>query len=501
MYSERFKKVTSGSVLARNTLINLLGQVASLPVALVTFPRIIASMGTERFGILNFTSIFIGYFSFFDFGLGRALTTLVAEKIGAARDQDVPGLVWTASILVALLGVLGAAVVALLAPFIAYRALTLPEDLQGETVRAFYALAIAIPSVVLTSVLTGILAALQRFDVITTVRIPLTLFGYVSPLLVLPFTHDLSIVVAVLVAGRTLACVVYAVYTLRLLPALMGGVVVHRSLLKPLVLRGGWMTVSNVVGPLMAYLDRFLIGIVVSVASVAYYTVPYDLAMKVLLVPLALVGVLFPAFTTTFAQDRGRTSRIYERSLSYSVLALFPIVLVMVAFARESLTLWLGEPFAAHSFLVLQLLAFGVLLYSLAQPPFALIQGLGRPDLTAKLHLLELPVYLLALWWAMRRWGIVGAALVWTLRVAVDLVALCGIAQRLLPTISLIHRRAVHGVTASLAIMAIYLFTLSPSIKVPSVAVVLVLFGTIGWFSALGHEERALLGRWLKRAR
>ena len=91
--SGRLKRITSGSVLARNALINLLGQVAPLPVAILTFPLIIEGMGTDRFGILSLAWVVIGYFSLLDFGLGRALTTLVAEKIGTGREQDIPRLI------------------------------------------------------------------------------------------------------------------------------------------------------------------------------------------------------------------------------------------------------------------------------------------------------------------------------------------------------------------------------------------------------------------------
>ena len=151
----RIQKITSGSVLSRNFLINLLGQVAPLPAAIVTFPRIIEGIGTDRFGILSLVWVVIGYFSLFDFGLSRALTKLVAEKIGTDRDQDIPTLVWTASILILILGVIGAAIIGLLTPAIVYRALDIPAGLRVETVHAFYWLALAIPSVIVTSGLTG----------------------------------------------------------------------------------------------------------------------------------------------------------------------------------------------------------------------------------------------------------------------------------------------------------------------------------------------------------
>ena len=80
----------------------------------------------------------------------------------------------------------------------------------------------------------------------------------------------------------------------------------------------------------------------------------------------------------------------------------------------------------------MQWLTVGVLLNGLAQIPFALVQGRGRPDLTAKLHLAEAPFYLLAVWWLIQHFGIEGAAIAWTLRVAVDTAVLFAMSRRML---------------------------------------------------------------------
>ena len=76
----------------------------------------------------------------------------------------------------------------------------------------------------------------------------------------------------------------------------------------------------------------------------------------------------------------------------------------------------MGDEFASHSFRVLQWLAAGVLVNSMAQVPFTFVQGAGRPDWVAKLHLLELPFYVLGLWWMLDVKGIDGAAIAWTVR-------------------------------------------------------------------------------------
>ena len=121
---------------------------------------------------------------------------------------------------------------------------------------------------------------------------------------------------------------------------------------------------------------------------------------------------------------------LFLRSLKFQIAILFPIILTIIVFAREGMTVWLGETFAHKSTLVLQILAIGVFVNSLSNVPFALLQALGRPDLTAKFHLLELPVYGVMAFVLVRELGITGAALAWTLRVTLDGILLFGAALR-----------------------------------------------------------------------
>lgn len=62
----------------------------------------------------------------------------------------------------------------------------------------------------------------------------------------------------------------------------------------------------------------------------------------------------------------------------------------------------------------------GIFLNSAARVPFTLLQAHGRADLTAKLHLIELPIFAALLVAGVHAFGITGAALAWTLRVALD---------------------------------------------------------------------------------
>lgn len=491
--SDKQVNLTGGRRLARNVLWNLLGTGAPLLVAIFAIPMLINGLGTARFGVLTLAWMVVGYFSLFDLGLGRALTKLVAEKLGKRQSDETPALIWTAMSLMAVLGVVGAIVVAALSPWLVGGVLKIPPELQSETLTAFYLLAASIPIVISATGLRGILEAYQRFGLVNAVRVTLGIFTFLGPVFVLPFSNSLVPVVAVLVIARLVSWCAYVVLCLYVEPALRHSVSMHRAFVKPLLNFGGWMTVTNIVGPLMVYMDRFLIGAVVSMTAVAYYATPYEVVTKLWIIPGALMGVIFPAFAATLVQDATRANRLFDRAVNYIFLSLFPLVLTIVTFAHEGLTLWLGSEFASNSSLVLQLLAVGVFINSLAHVPLGLIQGAGRPDLTAKLHLIELPFYLLILWWLLDTNGIIGAAIAWVLRVAVDTLLLFVIAHRLVSVASPFTRRPV--IMAGMAFFILTLGALIPGSAMKGVFLLLVLliFATTAWFVILGTDEKNLV--------
>ena len=485
--------LTSGRALARNTVWNLIGQGAPLLVALFAIPLLIKGLGTARFGVLTLAWAVVGYFSLFDLGLGRAVTKLVAEKLGADQVEDIPRLIWTALALMGVLGIIGALVAPSISPWLVHDILKIPQELQDETLSAFYLLALSIPVVIIATGLRGVLEAHQRFDLANMVRIPLGMFTFMGPLIVLPFSNSLFPVVAVLVAGRILTCGVFLVICLHLVPALRHNIRPQRSMIQPLISFGSWMTVTNIVGPLMVYLDRFLIGALISITAVAYYVTPYEVVTKLWLISGALVGVLFPAFSTTLAQDRARTARLFGRGVDYIFLALFPLLLIIVTLAHEGMTLWLGVEFADNSAFVLQWLAVGVFINSIAQIPFALVQGAGRPDLTAKMHLIELPFYLLTLWWLLGVFGIKGAAVAWVVRVGIDTLILFVMVRCLLPNTKALMWNSLLRIIIAVCIFIMAGYITGLFLKGMFLIGVLTVFIVVAWLWLLGPEERELV--------
>jgi len=416
-----------GELLARNTLLNFIGQVVPLIVGVMSIPFIVRGLGTERFGLLSLAWVVLGYFAIFDLGLGRATTKFVAEALGKDEEEQVSSLVWSAVTVQAILGVVGTLVLAGMTPLLAGRILNIPPELENEAKVTFYVLALSVPVVLVSSSFRGVLEAAQRFDLVNAVKIPTGALTFILPLVGLLLGFHLPGIVMLILVARFGALSAFMMMDLRFFPQLRrysGSL----SLFPRLFAFGGWVTVTSIVSPVLVYLDRFLIGSLLSISAVAYYSAPYEAVTRLRIIPTSLTMTLFPAFSALEGvnKDRQKLGILFARSVKYVLLTLGPVVLAVMLFAKEALQIWLGAEFAAKSTSVLQILALGVLINSLARTPFALLQGAGRPDIPAKFHLLELPFYIGTAWLFVSNWGIAGAAAAWTLRVTLDAFLLFG---------------------------------------------------------------------------
>ncbi len=487
------KGLTKGSLLAGNTFWNLVGTAFPLLVAIFCIPLLKRSLGTDRLGVISLAWVVIGYFGFFDLGLSRALTKLVAEKLGQARHDEIPPLIWTSLALMSAMGLIGTALALLLAPWMVERLLKVPHEIFGETLSAFYWIGCSIPMVVATAGLRGVLEALQKFRLATAIRVPMGVFSYLGPVLVLPFSHSLVAVMMVLVAGRLLGALAHLWACFYVMPDLRHSIGFHRAYARPLLSFGGWMTITNLVGPLMVTFDRIVVGALISVAAVAYYSIPYEVVTKLWIIPMALVGVLFPAFSATAESDRSRLVFLYDCGLKYLFLVLFPVTLFLIALAPDALRFWLGGDFALNSAPVARALAIGVFLNGLAQVPFSHLQGSGRPDITARIHLMELPLYAGMLFVLAQRMGIRGVALAWLIRVVADSVLMFWFSWRELREDRFVVTRLPY---LSLAAVAAFVIATVPNSFGPRIAVaagICAVAMPLCWFRLLSARERSPL--------
>jgi O-antigen/teichoic acid export membrane protein len=260
-------------------------------------------------------------------------------------------------------------------------------------------------------------------------------------------------------------------------------------MLVPLLTFGGWVTATNVTNAFMVAADRFVVGAVASLTAVAYFATPYEVVSKLWLVSIALAGVFFPAFALSLAARPERTATIFSGAIRIGFIALFPITLVVVTFAHEILDLWLNPEFADNAERVLQWLSVGVLVSSLSQLASGLVQS-GRPDLTAKLALTMLPVYLAAFYLALKAGGIEAAAAVWAAKAVVEAVVLFLFVRILSPAAARAVAPLGFALLAAGALFAVAFLLDSVAVQAAFVVIALAAFAPIAWRHVLGEGER-----------
>jgi O-antigen/teichoic acid export membrane protein len=258
---------------------------------------------------------------------------------------------------------------------------------------------------------------------------------------------------------------------------------------------------------MLVYIDRFALGAMIGVASVAYYVGPYEATTKLLLLPVSLSTALFPALSGTLSTGRANNGQqVYSASLRNVFLVLLPPLAVLAVFAPEILGLWLGPDYAVQSATALRVLALGVLINGLAQTPFTFLQAAGRPDLTAKFHIGELVLHLPLTWLLVANYGVSGAAFAWLVRVSIDTSLLIYANRKLL---GLSAWEAVSGKRLEIgaaAIALILMLAVSRRFAGHSVvtmgamaAFAIAVFGALAWWKVLAANEREAIRRLILR--
>jgi O-antigen/teichoic acid export membrane protein len=159
----------------------------------------------------------------------------------------------------------------------------------------------------------------------------------------------------------------------------------------------------------------------VSVKALAYYSVAFTFANMATMFSQAMIQSLIPAFSQLQTPEkRGEFDALFARGIRLNIIWLLPAVMVMFVVAKPFFTIWAGEEFGANSTLPFYVLLIGLFFNLQATVPYISIMAVGRTDVFARLYWIELLVYAAGAFLLINSWGIIGAALAWTLRVFFD---------------------------------------------------------------------------------
>ncbi len=488
--------------LFRNTVLNLLGLVVPLAVGFVTIPLVVRALGNERFGILALVWVVFGYFGLFDLGLGRTTTKYVADALGRNEPEKLAGYLWTAVLLQTAIGLLAALLSYAAAPLIVRRMLNIPAGFVGETVLTLRLVGLSLPVMFVSASFRGVLEAAQRFDLVNAVKMPANVLFYVLPLVGVALGYELPGIVVLLVASRVAALAAWAGLAFRTMPPLRTRPALHARLVRPLFSFSGWIGLSSILFAVTTSIDRLIIGALITVEAVAFYSAPYEAVNRIGVIPGSLSMVLFPAFSYLDAGRRSDEAEgLFARSTKFLLLATGPILLLLMFFARDFLRLWLGPDYAAAAGLVVQLLAAGFLVQTVVTVPHNYLQGIGRADIAPKYQAVELVAYAGLAWAGAKLWGIKGVALATALRlVAFTLVLWIASFKAGRVRFGFVWRKGLAAALAALGLFALGLAVNSAlGLGLWGAGALVAAFAAGAYFRLLDADEKAFIAGLLRR--
>jgi len=494
----------SPGTFVRNVFVNFVGQLLPPLVALAAFPVIVRQIGADGFGTLSLLWLFQAQVGLLDLGLGRATTKFTAEFLGSGRHPELPALFWSSLAFHGALGLMCGGVVALTAPLLVNHVFNVPRDMIPQSRLAFAIVGLGLPFTLLSGALRGTLEGFQSFVVTNAVRI-VSRSGVFLMAAVLPALGiGLPGIAIGMVVLEIATCLTLLFFCFRLGLEFRKGFSGHRRMIRALAAFSGWIAISNVTGPLLFSIERFLIASLLNMSAVAYYVAPSQLVSRFFIVPASLMLTLFPLLSAMAGSSRSDRNEamgdIYARSLKNMLFFLGTLLLPVTFFSHEILHFWMGAEFAKNGATVMQVLAIGVLVNSLARVPYDLLQAVGRVSFTARLHLIQLPPYLVVCWLFVMKFGILGAAAAFSLRVLVEAIVLFIAVNRYCPSTRLSYSgsKLLESACVFFGIFILPILTtpLLPGALVVRVPVLATGVGVLGfalWRNVLTADERAYL--------
>ncbi len=410
--------------ISRNSIYNVIGSLTPLILAVTTIPLYLVAIGIERYGALAIAWLILGYFGLFDLGLGRAATQKIAaakESTDAKRNE----IYWTALIISFLVGLIGALCIWGVGYVFINKYFQASDTILEEVFEALPFLGLILPIVTASSVVTGTLQGREYF------------IEYNLGIILGSALFQLLPLVTAWYWGTELYLLIISAGFARLLAFIFTKYLLWRKmlyLLKPSISKGtaldllrfgGWMTLTGIIAPVIYMVDRFVISAVLGAAAVALYVIPYQISSRLSIIPTALNNAVFPRMSSA---NREQERRIWILSTKVTLAIMTPIIVGLVFNMHWLLKIWIGAEIAQETYLIGQILLISSWGLGIALIPLTVLHSRAQPKKPLIAYAIEAPLYIIALWYGLDNYGLIGAAIAYAFRCTINAILLSTIA-------------------------------------------------------------------------
>ncbi|MFC0250847.1 oligosaccharide flippase family protein [Massilia consociata] len=396
--------------LARNAWSNLLGAAIPALVMLGTVPLVVKGLGDAGYGVYSLVTAIVGYFAVIDINVTAGSVKYIAEH-NARKDEDKIFETMSFGLATyAIIGLLGAIGLFLGARWFVTDVFSVPGQLVPEAIDTLRLAALGFLLGQVQNYLNSVPQSLMRYDISARVEM---VFGTLVPLAtvgVLLLGHGLFEVILLRVVASSIHCAILWRAIRRLLPNARWrwpGARFRSQLLG----FSAYSFLSRFAMLSYTYADKLIIGALVGVTGLAYFTVAATLANRVLSLTFRLSSVFFPAASALAAAgELVRLDRVYVKATRYVVFLNAAILTLVAVFAHQILGYWMNDEFARNGATVLAVMALSQFIDSLTSLPSLVNDGMGHPRVSGLFAVTRAVAGLAIVYTGVAGWGIDGAA-------------------------------------------------------------------------------------------
>jgi len=442
---------------------------------LATMPLLARNLPPDQFGHLGMYLTCMSGLNLLDLGLSRNITQSAARMFATGNTAGAASLTVASIRQVALFAFVVSLAGALL--FWNVRGSTLADLASPGSIEwMVYSIVVLAPATTASAGLRAYMEAIRLFKPVSIVRASTAVFSLVLPALTIIPAGSLRFYAVTLVVVRIVSLCVQ-VYLLKDYLLIY---ITDKSLSIPSFWKtlrsGAWPNVVGCVGPLMVSGEQILMPYTVSLTQLGRYAFCSDLMQKGLVIPSAVGSVFLPTMTSLFFGGSSEQQRAYYMRTDYVVqclvvcasAALFTLNGTLVRFA-------FGPAEPQETSHIVAIFSVGFLANGLAVVPCTALYSSGRVDLIGKSYLIQVLPYLVATLYAQTSFGVVGAAIVWSLRCIIDLLLMRWMLGSSLPALKSPHDGAVVIIVGLFSVVCFAVVTIGNSGIVPAVAAMIIL--------------------------
>jgi O-antigen/teichoic acid export membrane protein len=343
--------------LAVNVVMNWIAMAVGMVVPFFLTPFVIRSLGVTAYGIWILAVSTVSYLNLLDMGMRSAVIRFVSKAEAQGKPEDATSAIG-AALWVRVLISAGVAVLSVILALVFPHLFKIPADLQRAAQITVLMCALGVAITLISGVFGAVLAATNRFDILSSISATQTLFRAGGVLLILTSGHGLVALayweVTVALLGGIATCGI----ALKVFPLCRVRIARPDTAVLKLIWSYSFTTFIFIIAvQIIINTDNLVVGAFISVGMVAFYSIGGSLKTYASQVVSAVSTTFTPLASGLEASGRMEDlQRLLLRGTQATLGIVLPISVALVLRGKTFIGLWMGPQYSEISGTVLQIL-------------------------------------------------------------------------------------------------------------------------------------------------